>query len=264
MGLLWYFALRSQFEQYQSRFASESSSAPWTIPVVAGLPMAVLVTFLVVVVPLLPDSPREVCVKMLDASGEDRNEFLSEEFRKHRKDVDWITEKIVGDCTLTEGYRFSATEMAKSGFAEGCFVEFEMKHKSKSKVTTSGGFFHLVSQQKRWKIQEMYFTQIAGHEQEGPVPLSQNAEGIRDILEPPEYVVNPTTGARFRRPRLSGFPSSRNSPAPSMNKRNRTNWLAMVLAFFRHGHGKKLLLFLGGLAASAALMWKRFKSRPRG
>lgn len=269
-GLLWYFAVRPQYEQYTFDSALEFSRPSWTIPVVTGLPPAVLVIFLVVVVPLLPDSPREVCENMLAASDENRSEYLSEELHVHETDINRIVQKIVGDCTLTEGYLLSARDMATLEIDEGCFVNFEMQCLSNTQEATCAGFFHLVSQQKRWKIEEMYFTEIAGEEQEYSFALSQFAKDIREILDPPAPVEDPITDAAenpqipprgfhspYLPPRKQDFEWERDKPQS-------TKWHVLVWSFLRSKIGKRFLLFLVGLGAGSALLWKRIKSRFRG
>ena len=116
----------------------------------AGFPLAILVFFAFVVVPLMPLEPRQVCERFMNASSEEAMKSIA------TKNL-WpaigalarsTTKGPLVDAELTDE---SPAPANIGGYAVGfrlLYSEFGQDHRSE-------GFFHLVQRSGEWKIDDM-------------------------------------------------------------------------------------------------------------
>lgn len=194
IGALWLSDLREQSRLYEASRIPNAADGSWIVPGLVGAPLALIAFFAMVVGPFMPLEPREVCQRLIDADTD--AEFkryatlnlqpalialnkASEKGEKHEYEL--LGEEALTDSTgYLVGYRGSSAE--------------------NEKVVTINGFFHLLSIDGEWKVEEMYVTGAGGRSWEEPVPISANyqdilhADRVAKASQKKPFSVDPTPG----------------------------------------------------------------------
>ena len=125
----------------------------WTWPVVSGVPLAILAVFALVISPLMPLEPRQVCERFLQAISE-------QGMKDHATKNLWPAIAALAkspskgellDCELTE----DGTAPPDIG---GHVVGFRLFITQTGQTHQREGFFHLVDRNGAWKIDDVVIT----------------------------------------------------------------------------------------------------------
>lgn len=157
VGLIWVLDLAPQAEAFASQAGHSRPGANWIIPSLAGTPLALVVFLGLVVAPLLPLEPREVCQRFSAASTEpEMKKYTTSRLwpalavltrmEDHSAPVDF---ELTDESPAPEGY---------AGYLVGCRTSFT-ENQQRFHVE---GVFHLVERQGEWKIDDIYFTAVNG------------------------------------------------------------------------------------------------------
>jgi hypothetical protein len=185
LGLIWGLDLAPQIQFFEKQQAATRRRAAWLVPCLAGGPCALVVLRALVVAPLLPLEPREVCQRFVDAKSlNDAKQYSTPNL--------WLTLEILNahpdEPGSTSGGALTEEGEAPPEFGGYC-VGYRMYGKSKSgEQYLLEGFFYLKESDGAWKINDWLITSFNGQEVSGSITelAGQLASG-----EPTKIVAEP-------------------------------------------------------------------------
>jgi hypothetical protein len=155
-AVLWITVLRDQgpvFEQW--RITTRGPGSSWVLPVVSGVPLAILAVLALVVGPLMPLEPRQVCERFMQASSE---YGMKEHATKNLWPAIAALAKAPSKGDLFDG------ELTEEGPAPpdigGYVVGFRVFFSEFGENHRREGFFHVVERSGLWKIDDVVVTSI--------------------------------------------------------------------------------------------------------
>ena len=157
--VIWMDDLLSQVVTYEQQ-PKDASDFPdhWIAPTLSGLPLGLMVIVVLVVAPLLPLSPREVCEEFVAAGS-------AQERKQHSTNKLWPALDPLGRVFF--GGPKGSFELLDEAQAPpdmgGYFVAYRVVVSPNN--TVAEGVFHLVAYSGPWKVEEIYLTTINGVEQ---------------------------------------------------------------------------------------------------
>lgn len=171
--LIWHLDLQPQVEPYQRLSQPSRPVVNWLVPVLGGLPAALLTLLMLVIVPLQPLGPREICDQFLRSNSLQQTKSLT---------TANLWPALIAldqlDPTVSTGTYEFAEEGDAPAEAGGYLVAYRSYAESKAGAETVQGVFHLVGREGRWKIEEVYFTGVNGQAADEWLPLSRSYEQI--------------------------------------------------------------------------------------
>jgi hypothetical protein len=155
-AFLWFAVLRHQCPLFEGwRISAPTTGPSWAWPVVAGIPLAILAILALVVGPLMPLEPRQVCERFLQASSE-------QGMKEHATKNLWpAIAALAKTPTKNELFDGELTEEGPApGNLGGYVVGFLVLSTEAGVNHRSEGFFHVVQRSGSWKIDDIVVTAI--------------------------------------------------------------------------------------------------------
>jgi hypothetical protein len=156
VAILWFAVLQHQFALFECwRTATGNAGSSWTWPVVSGVPLAILAFLALVVGPLMPLEPRQVCERFLQASSE---QGMKDQATKN------LWPAIAALCKSPSRTELFDCELTEDGPAPpdigGHVVGFRFFFSEFGENHRREGFFHVVDRNGSWKIEDVVVTAI--------------------------------------------------------------------------------------------------------
>lgn len=166
--LLWWLVLRPQFASFSARLVAQpGATARWTWPAVAGAPLALVAFLGLVVAPLMPLEPRQVCERFNAAPS------AHEAARYTTLNLVPALEALYAENDLGEPSDFELTDEAEAAPEFGGYlVGFRVAFVEAGQPVQMEGVYHLVNFTGEWKIEDLYFTTIDHQPLEAGIRLS--------------------------------------------------------------------------------------------
>jgi hypothetical protein len=246
VGLIAGLDLMPQKEPYL-RYAGQGYAAGrWVGPSLAGIPLALLAFLALVVSPLLPLEPRQVCDRFLQATTE-------AEMKRYTTSNLWPALPTLTRLASKDSPDDAAGEFTEEGPAPpevgGYLVGFRMVFREGGQPVQVDGLFHLLDRQGQWKIEDMYFIAVNRHPLEREISLARDYPALVNL--PPERVAT------------SGGSAPQGGQAPQATARRRPI-PAHGIAYLLNKGGKGILAFLAALGAGVAAVWRKVTERRNG
>lgn len=171
---LWKSDLEPQSAAFEAR-SMQRTSASWLFPVLAGSPGAVVAVLGLVIAPLIPPTPQEVCQQFLNAASMKHAKTLTTTNLWPALDT---LAGLPGDLEEQAGHFEITAEEPAAASLGGHLVAYRMLTEKRTGNETMEGIFHLVDRGGSWKIEDIYYTSFNGEALAEPARLSQTYRNL--------------------------------------------------------------------------------------
>jgi len=176
---LWWSDLRVQSEWYKARVNLGGMSGRWPVPCLVGGCAAPLLLWLLVIWPLLPTPPREVCHRLIQFPPEhEMQRYTTNNLLEAVSTMAKLKASGQAQNLLFELTDESPMPFANDGYLVGCRVIV----KNAKIPSRFAALFYLVKMEGKWKVEDVYLVAMGDKEFPDWVALSKDHKQLLTLV----------------------------------------------------------------------------------